>query len=258
MSITVFLVLALASGAIWGFLGFPGRHAKPAPMPPIQAPAPKGPTSLAITQVLREGPPPYDHGQRLYKLEGEGVEHLVLGDIVHLRREQEDLALARLQVAVVMPGYALAVVATEGETFPLVGDLAWGRGMAAPLPEMPDLAVLPEPAALHPHTPALRPPGTVGGFTATREKLFFQPGESQLSPAGLAKLKTWVKAWGPEHRYFLAIPPWPGEKPELNAARAGVLKEALKGLGVAEVEVRALPDPEPGKYPLIYVGADPW
>jgi hypothetical protein len=228
----------------------------PAPVPVQAMPKPLAP--LTVVKVERVGPPPYRGSERLYRIEGDAVEQLVPGDILQLHRGKDRQVMPRLEVTAVMADHAMARLEFEGDTFPMVGDLVRGRGVPEPLPAVPALADLnlgPLPA---PAKPALQAPGALGGFTSRQEALYFMPGESRISPAGLAKLAAWARDWGPEHRWFLACPQFPGESLDLASARVNLLKDELQRLGIPSPDLRIVLDQPPGKYPLIYVGADPW
>ena len=233
-----------------------------APILPQPALLPAPPPPLAVTMVLREGPPPYENdSSRLYRVEGEGLDKLEEGDILLLRRNRERRIMSRLEVTRVMPQYALARLAYPGETFPLRGDLAYPRGSLSALPYLPaapEPLGIPEAGALQLPLTTLPLPQPEAGFTGKREPIHFLVGDSLISQAGQAKLQAWVKAWGLAHRWSLACPAWPGESVDTCAGRINTLKEALRHLGVTEVEVVILPDEAPGAFPVIYVTADPW
>lgn len=221
-------------------------------------PKPKPAVPLAVTRVVRDGPPPYDRQERLYQIEGDGVDRLGLGEILYLHRPQEERVMPRLEVIVAMPDHVLARVDSESETYPMVGDLVWPRGVPDALPSLPglvDVNVLPD---VRPSAPGLRAPVPLGDAATHREPLYFLLGESRISPAGLAKLKAWVQAWGPGGKWYLDCPPFPGESVDISSARLVVLAQELKRLGVAQPEVRTPLDPATGKFPLVYIGADPW
>lgn len=221
------------------------------------APAPP----LAVAQVVREGWPPYEDANRLYRLEGEGCAQLQAGGILLLRRSREARALGRLEVVRVTPTFALARLAVPGETFPQRGDRVYQQEHLRALPALPSLAeplAQPAPAAMEAPAPLPAAPGSEPGFATQREPLYFRQGETRLSPAGQTKLKAWVQAWGKTRRWSLACPPWPGEALDLSAARLTVLKDELKRLGVTRVDEVILSEEPPGRLPLIYVAADPW
>jgi hypothetical protein len=218
----------------------------------------KTPVGLTVTRVVREGLPPYEDANRLYRLEGAGFDKLQPGSILKLHRPQEPRAMPRLEVTLVMPEYVLARVAAPGETYPLLGDRVYLNGSLPALPAMPGLEDPPGFTGLKPLTPTLTAPTPEPGFTPNREPLYFLQGESRLSPAGKVKLQGWVKAWGPSHRWSVACPPWPGESLDLTAARINALKEELRRLGVPHVDEHILTEEIPGAFPVIYVQADPW
>ena len=232
------------------------------PVPPVlhAQPAPKPAVPLTVTRVERNGTAPYGDKERLYRIEGDGVDHLLPGDILQLHRASSDLIMPRLEVAVAMPDHALARLIFPGETFPLLGDVAWPRGEIDPLPALPglqDAKLGSDVPGLQPTAPAAKPPAPLGA-APRRETLYYLQGESRITPAGLVKVKAWVKAWGPREAWFLACPAWPGEPLDLRSARLSVLQEALKQLGIPHADLRILPEPAAGKYPLVYVGTEPW
>lgn len=227
---------------------------------PLPASAP-APAPLAVTQVIREGLPPYEDDQRLYRLEGEGSEQLKPGRTVLLYRRREPRRLPRLEIVEVHPRYALARITAPTELFPLRGDLAFAVESLATPPALPALGPVeagPGLGALTPSGTLQGAPGPEPGFTPQREPLFFLKGETRLSPAGHAKLTAWVKAWGKGRRWSIACPPWPGESLDLTAARIAVVREELHRLGVLHAEEVILTEEPQGDHPLIYVAADPW
>lgn len=237
---SVFLFLSLAAAAAIPL----------APTPP-----------LAVVQVVREGWPPYEDANRLYRLEGEGCAQLQAGGILLLHRNRETRALGRLEVVRVTPTFALARLAAPGETFPQRGDRVYPQETLQALPALPSpaepLASL-APASLEAPAPLPAAPSPEPGCAAQREPLYFRQGETRLSPAGQTKLKAWVQAWGKTRRWSLACPPWPGEALDVSAARLTVLKDELKRLGVTRVDEVILSEEPPGRLPLIFVAADPW
>ena len=246
--------------ALWLTLA-PATPPKPVlqvqPLMPAQ-PKPKPVVPLTVTRVVRDGPPPYDGQERLYQIEGDGVDLLGLGEILYLHRAQDERVMPRLEVVVAMPDHVLARVDSAGDTFPMLGDVAWPRGAAEALPQLPGLADVDVLAQAQPPALSLPSPAPLGDPATHREPLYFLQGESRLTPAGLAKLQAWVQAWGTGGRWFLACPPWPGESVDVTSARLVVLTQELKRLGVAQPEVRTPMDPVAGKFPLVYIGADPW
>ena len=230
----------------------------PKPVLPVQPfvpaqPKPKPAIPLRVTRVVRDGPPPYGRVERLYQIEGDGVDRLGLGETLYLHRPQEDRLMPRLEVIVAMPDHVLARIDTDGDTYPMIGDVAWPRGVAEALPGLPGLVDVQRLPDARLAAPGRRAPAPLGDPATHREPLYFLQGESRLTPAGLAK-----QAWGAGGRWVLACPPWPGESVDVTSARLVVLTQALKRLGVAQPEVRTPMDPVVGKYPLVYIGADPW
>ena len=224
-------------------------------------PAQPAAAPLTVARVVREGLPPYDDtGDRLYRLEGLGCARLKPGGILLLHRDEERRALASLEVIQVMPEYALARVATPGETFPLRGDLAFPKGGLLTPPALPPLGPTPALAAtaLQPPTLARTAPAAEPGPAAQRETLFFRIGETRVTPGGQVKLQAWVQNWGKSRRWSLLCPPFPGEHLDLTAARITALTDELRHLGVTRVEVMAMPEVSTERLPVIYVMAEPW
>jgi len=197
---------------------------------------------LRVTQVVREGPPPYEESSRLYRLEGDGCQVLKAGEILTLSRAGERRSPGQLKVTAVKDGYALK------------GDLAAGREPLRRLPLLPALTQAFPPVA-GPAQPAVPVPllAQAAPVILEREPVFFRLGEGTLSPAGRTKLKSWVATWGQDGHWVLACPPWPGETPTLRDSRVGALRGELEHLGIAQVEVLTLPAEKPGHFPVIYV-----
>ena len=229
------------------------------PGAPLAPARPKAP--LSITRVVREGLPPFEDDNRLYRLEGEGASQLQPGRIILLHRDRERLTLGRLQVTLVMPGYVLARQTVPGEVFPQRGDLARPQEPLGSIPALPPAQLpwsVPVAASLAPEARTRKAPVPEPGFKARREPIYFLKGESRLSPAGQSKLKTWVQTWGKARRWSLACPPWPEEPLDLCTARLAVLKTELRRLGVTRLDEVILTEEPPGRLPLVYVAADPW
>lgn len=214
----------------------------------LQAGAP-----LAVVRAVREGEPPYEDDQRLYRLEGDGVELLEPGTRVLLFRPREKGPMARLEVVRRQPGFALARIERPGASFPLRGDLAIPREPLRTPPPFPDLGPTPVPGpgplAWIPASPGLAVPGA-----AHREPIFFLQDDAGLTPGAKAKLKAWVAAWGRTGRWVLALPPGAGP---LAEARIDALREELGRLGVPRIELGSVPQAPPGKYPAVMVLQDP-
>lgn len=212
---------------------------------------------LHVAGVVRTGPPPFEEGERLYRLEGDGCQTLMVAESLTLRREGEKRNLGRLRVAAVKDGYALARLDSSGETYPLKGDLAVRHERALALPGFPapQVASTVSPEALVPARPSLAVPPDPSRF-GRRETLYFLKGSGELSAAGLARLRAWVGDWGPGGRWILLVP---ARAPEaLTRARVEALKGALRGLGVTEVEQQSLPSGPPARYDSISVSKESW
>ncbi len=215
---------------------------------------------LRVVGVVRSGMPPFEEGERLYRLEGEGCPSLAPGELLTLRREGERRNLGRLQITVLKDGYALAQLAIPGETYPLKGDLAVRHEKALPLPAIPDpWAVLAIPSeAMAPRQPKLAIPSSPLTDGGHREPIYFLKGNAELSSAARIKLRAWVSAWGLDGRWILLIPALPEIPAAITQARVEALKEALKGLGVGSVEQQSLPSTPPARYDSISVSKTSW
>jgi hypothetical protein len=245
----------------------------------LQAAAP-----LAVVNAVREGQPPYEDSDRLYRVEGEGCDQLRPGRVLLLVRPHDPRLMGQLEVVKTAPGFALARIRQPGATYPLKGDEVIPREPLRTLPSLPSpggplLAALSQPATLalpvprdplrslpglpspgralalavsQPAAPALPvPPPAV----AHREPIFFLPEQAILTPAARSKLKAWVAAWGRAGRWVLALPP--AEPSPLDQARITALREELNRLGVAKIELGSAATAPPGKYPAVYVELNP-
>ena len=209
-------------------------------------------TPLAVVRAVREGQPPYEDDQRLYRLEGDGVEQLEPGALLLLVRPREQGPMARLEVVRRQPGFALARINRPGASFPLRGDLAILREPLRTPPPLPGPmpALGPAPGAWAPASPSLPVPGA-----AHREPIFFLQDDAGLTPGAKAKLKAWVAAWGRTGHWVLALPP--GSAGPLAQARISALRDELGRLGVPRIEVGSVPQDPPGKYQAIVILQDP-
>lgn len=206
---------------------------------------------LAVTGVVREGLPPYEDSERLYRLEGDGCDRLRPGQILLPVRPREPRPLGQLEVVKAGPAFALARMSRPGATFPMKGDLAVPREPLRRLPALPETGA-PLAQAPRPGEPALPPPPP---GAAHREAIFFLPDQAVLTPGARAKLKAWVSAWGRAGRWVLALPP---EQPSpLTEARVTALREELGRLGVPKVELGSAEQAPPGKYPAVFVVLNP-
>ena len=207
---------------------------------------------LRITSVDRAGMPPYENTERLYRVAGEGWETLKPGDSLDLRRPGERRTLGRLEVVSLGTGFVQARLATPGETYALVGDLAVARDIRPlALPDWPDF----DPNPLSP--PTHLAPLETGGPPRLLERFFFLRGDSALSPSGQQRLKAWVQAHGKDGHWFLQMPSDPRQTEELVQARCKALKVQLEQLGVGSLELRKGPLEVHEKYDFITVGREP-
>lgn len=217
---------------------------------------------LHVACVVRQGLPPYEEeSQKFYRLEGDGCESLNIGELISLARPAEKRRIGRLKVTVVKGSYALAIVESPGETFPLRGDLVVRQEKLLQLPALPEptAEVLATDVGVHePQVPeeVKRLPSMSAAEVAAskREPIYFLKDDAHLSPGALRKLAGWVEAWGKEGLWFLAFPAQPSPSSELCRSRAEALKTELKQLGVERVEEHVLPTTEPGPYQAVYVG----
>jgi hypothetical protein len=210
---------------------------------------------LAVVQVVREGLPPYEDSNRVYRLEGDGCDQLRPGRVILLVRAGERRPLGQLEVVSTGSGFAMARIRRAGATYPLKGDLAVPREPIRTPPALPRPGqALPaaEGVARRPAAPALPVPPA---GAAHREPIFFLGSEATLTPGAKAKLKAWVAAWGRAGRWVLAQPP--DQPPALAEARAAALRDELSLLGVAQVELGPAEQEPPGKYPAVFVVHNP-
>ena len=212
---------------------------------------------LHVAGVVRTGPPPFEEGERLYRLEGNCCQTLSVAESLTLRREGEKRNLGRLRVEAVKDGYALARLASSGETYPLKGDLAVRHEKVLALPPLPLPSEAPRipSEALAPHRPSLSVPRDHARFDR-RETLYFLKDSGELSAAGLAKLRTWVEAWGAGGRWIFLVPE--GAPAPLTQVRVETLRGALRRLGVTEVEQQSLPSGPPARYDSISLSKASW
>ena len=209
-------------------------------------------TPLAVVRAVREGEPPFEDGQLLYRLEGDGGAALEPGAVLRLVRPRDARPMALLEVVGGRPGYVLARIRQPGATFPLKGDLAIPREPLRTPPPLPGPmpALGPAPGAWAPASPSLPVPGA-----AHREPIFFLQDDAGLTPGAKAKLKAWVAAWGRTGHWVLALPP--GSAGPLAQARISALRDELGRLGVPRIEVGSVPQDPPGKYQSIVILQDP-
>lgn len=184
---------------------------------------------MRIQAVERRGLPPYEEAaSRLYRLDGGQDRGLRVGDRLLVRRSGEG-TLAHLRVVEVRAEWALASLDQTLAAYPLRGDLV----VREDLPPLPSFPALAGPETLAAPDPIQDGPGEA----PPREGLlWFLPASRDLSPAGEAKLATWVEAWGRTGRWAVQIPEDDRVAEALRAARFESLREALARLGVTRVE----------------------
>lgn len=205
---------------------------------------------LHVAAVVRMGLPPFEDAARIYRLEGAGCLSLRVGEQLVLSRSGDRRRLGRLQVTAVKGDHALARLTSEGETYPLKGDLAVRHEEALGLPALPVPPMPVGAADLAPKTPHSSQGPAKGG------PIFFLKGSAELSPGGRAKLAAWVKEGGSGRRWVLGFPEGPGLPPALQKARLEHLRVELLRLGVAQVEVRSQAPGAPGRYDSISVNQE--
>ena len=193
---------------------------------------------LRIVAVDRKGLPPYETQDRVYRLDGGSDRGLHVGQRLAVRRSGEPRALGHLQITGVRGHEAEGTFSPAGEAFPLKGDLVWRDELAA------------LPAILWQEDPLPRPatPAAMPAAPPQEGLIFFLPQRADLSPAGLAKVDGWVKAWGTEGRWVVQVPASPALRPALQTQRAEVLQSALRTLGVAQAEVEKVTRTAEGKF----------
>lgn len=209
--------------------------------------------SLRVARVEREGLPPYEDGEKVYRIEGSGVAALKVGEILALRRIGEKRNLGRIQITVVKDGYAQARLAVPGETYLLKGDGVLRSDAYAQMPALPRevLAELgPVPSVLEPKKTAGLPPSLVLR-PRHREPIYFLKGSASLSPAALAKLGDWALRWGTAGVWQVACPQ--GRDASLDQARMEALCQELGKRGVVHQDGISLPSEAPGRYDVVYV-----
>lgn len=205
---------------------------------------------LRIIAVERPGLPPYEGPDRLYRLEGEGVDHLRPGDRIALRRGLQPLRIGRLEVVSLQLGFAMArrYAPDADAAFPIIGDTA-GRLVAHPLPPVPALEEPDESLDLDPASPRALSAADLPSL----ECLFYLPGDAELSPAGREKLRAWTRSWGTEATWTLLVPRDPKVPQALAHQRSESLRQLLTEAGVATIDIQTVPPPARGAYDVMYV-----
>jgi hypothetical protein len=185
---------------------------------PLLAQAP-----LHIVGVERRGLPPYEEGARLYRLDGGEGSGLKLGDRLTVRRLGGS-TLALLKVVELKADWCLGVLDGVSTEAPMKGDFV----LKSELSPLPVLSAQRDPLTAWPTGPrpsSLEAPPREG-------LIWFLPGSSELSPAGLAKVTGWVQAWGRDGRWSVLVGTAKECPKALREARGRALAEALKALGI--------------------------
>lgn len=192
---------------------------------------------LRIVAVERQGLPPYEDDQRLYRLTGRSG--LSPGEFLELSRPGSRARPGRLRVQQATSRGVLATLALRGDTYPLKGDQALPLDRPN-LPGLPPALSLASASLLEATVPVVpREPRYL------REPLYFLPGDATVSPMGRAKAEAWVREFG-EGYWTLDIPSPKGKPSRLDEARAKALEAVLKATGLKAVQVRTVP-PAPGQ-----------
>lgn len=192
-----------------------------------------------VVAVERRGPPPYEPGDRVYRLDGGLDRGLQVGSRLKVRRAGDPAVLGHLRVTEVRSDRAEARFDPVSAGYPMKGDLAILDNMAW-MPNGPALNSDPLEMPSPPQPAAVAPP---------REGLlYFLPQRAELSPAGQKKIEAWVQAWGPGGQWAVLVPASKGVRPALQKQRAECLQAALRGLGIESVRVESEPRMAEGKH----------
>ena len=195
--------------------------------------------SLRVVAVERQGLPPYEEGDRSYRLDGGRNRGLRVGDRMLVKRPGEAWAFGHFWVTGVSMDQASARFVPVLDHSPMKGDLAILEVLKW-MPPTSRLEVDPLPLIPGPSSKIEAPP---------REGvLFFLPQRPELSLAGLKKLETWVEQWGTEGRWMIQVPAAKALKPALQKQRAETLMAALRALGIAQVKLETTPRVAESKY----------
>jgi len=231
---------------------------------PLAADAP-----LRVAAVERAGSPPFEDDRRIYQLEGEEAPRLRPGESLQLVRPGDARNPGRLKVASVEGGRASAFLEARGSTYPLIGDLAVSRRLAAVpvLPvqaNLPDLGLRPPQAVPPPESPRnLVPAAPLAGppaepqkqvtlpvppppvespretpLKSRREAIYFLEGDGSLSPKGRDKVQAAVRTWGAEGRWRLALPVNRLLPEKVRLSRIQGLRKALEAAGIRRVDLK--------------------
>jgi hypothetical protein len=244
--------------------------------------------SLRVVAVERVGWPPFEDDRRIYRLAGENVSQLRPGEILQLVRPGDPSNPGRLKVASVEGERASAYLDARGATYPLVGDEAWSRRLAA-VPGLPSSRSLPDvsvhsprtgpppelverameapaiglsPPAIPAKTPIAQapsvplPPPRVTQAFLQRESIYFLEGDGSLSPKGREKLQVAVSDWGAEGRWKLALPENRLLPEKVRQSRIQGIRKALGTLGVGRVDIQEVQRLERDTGDVVYVEKD--
>lgn len=194
---------------------------------------------LRIVAVERQGLPPYESGDRIYRLDGGQDRGLRVGARLLVKRPGEARAFGHLWVTEVQKEQAGARFEPTAAIAPMKGDIAFLEVLTwMPAVEALETQGLPAiPAPL----PRVEAPPREG-------ILFFLPQQAELSLAGLKKLETWVEQWGAEGRWAIQVPASKALKPALQKQRAETLHSALRALGLERVNLETSPRAAESKY----------
>jgi hypothetical protein len=200
--------------------------------------------SLRVVAVERQGLPPYEEGDRSYRLDGGRNRGLRAGDRLLVKRLGEARAFGHFWVTEVLQEQASARFVPILELHPMKGDLAILEVMKW-MPKAVQVESDPLPLIPKPLAKVAAPP---------REGvLFFLPQRAELSLAGLKKLEAWVEQWGAEGRWVIQVPAARSLKPVLQKQRAETLTAALRALGVTLVKLETTPRTAESKYDPAWV-----
>lgn len=221
--------------------------------------------TLRVVAVERAGWPPFEDNRRIYRLEGQQITRLHPGEVVQLFRPGDPRDPGRLKVAFLEGGRASAFLEARGATYPLVGDLAMSRRMAA-LPTFPVPAGLPDFKARPPEdpptlavpgppapAPVAQPAAASEPPPSRRESIYFLEGDGSLSPKGRDKLQLAVRTWGVEGHWILALPESRVLPERVRQARIQAIRKALGGFGVSRVELKDVPRRDGDTGDVVYI-----
>jgi len=195
--------------------------------------------ALRIVAVERQGLPPYESADRIYRLDGGQDRGLRVGDRLLVKRPGEVRAFGHLYMTEVLKDQAGARFEPMAALSPMKGDLAILEVMKwmpeAGRLETDSLPLIPAPKA-RPEAPP------------QEGLLFFLPQQSELSQAGVKKLESWVEQWGAKGLWVIQVPTAKALKPALQKQRADTLQAALRTLGVEQLKLETSPRAVESKY----------